>query len=50
MKNVYVGKSIIGKGVFADQLFRKGEKIIEFHGQILTLQDLPNPYNAVEDH
>src|SRR3989338_2788914 len=46
----YIGESINGKGVFAGRLFRNGEKIIEFQGQILKLQDLPNPYDAVEDH
>lgn len=46
----YVGESGNGKGVFAKGLIKKGEQIMKFHGQILELQDLPDPYESVEDY
>lgn len=50
MRIISTGKSRNGKGVFAERFIKKGEEIIEFHGQIFKFQDLPNPYDAVEDH
>ncbi|MFH1626955.1 MAG: SET domain-containing methyltransferase [bacterium] len=38
------------KGVFADKNFKKGETIFEFHGKFFTYEELPTPYNEVEDH
>jgi hypothetical protein len=39
-----------GKGVFADKDFDKGEIILEFRGKFFTYEELPTPYNEVEDH
>lgn len=39
-----------GKGVFADKNFKKDEIIFEFHGKFFTYEELPTPYNEVEDH
>lgn len=47
---IYQDKSRNGEGIFARQLIRKGEEIIEFHGPRLKPSDLPVPYDSVEDH
>jgi len=39
-----------GRGVFANRDFKKGEIIFEFHGNFCTYEELPTPYNEVEDH
>lgn len=39
-----------GQGVFANNVFKKGETVLEFRGKIFTKNNLPNPYDAVEDH
>ncbi len=39
-----------GKGVFANKNFKKGEKIIEFMGKLFREEELPAPYEKVEDH
>lgn len=39
-----------GKGVFANKNFKSGEIIFEFHGKFFTFEELPTPYNEVEDH
>jgi len=39
-----------GKGVFAKKNFTKGENIFEFHGKFFTFEELPTPYDEVEDH
>lgn len=48
--NLILRQSKIGKAVFANRDFRKGEKIIEFKGKLFTYEQLPSPYNKVEDH
>ena len=40
----------IGKAVFANRSFKKGETIFEFHGEFFNHQELPRPYSEVEDH
>ncbi|OGG45583.1 hypothetical protein A2673_01055 [Candidatus Kaiserbacteria bacterium RIFCSPHIGHO2_01_FULL_50_13] len=47
---IYVSDSKNGKGLFSGRLIKSGEKIIEFHGPKKRMQDLPNPYSAVDDH
>lgn len=43
-------QSALGKAVFAGRDFKKGEKIIEFKGRLFTYEQLPTPYDEVEDH
>lgn len=47
---ISIGESRNGKGLFAERLIKKSEKIIAFHGSMFTFYDLPNPYEAVADH
>jgi SET domain-containing protein len=49
-KDFIVKKSRNGKGVFANKNFNKGEVIFEFHGNFYTAQQIPTPYNKIEDH
>jgi hypothetical protein len=39
-----------GKGVFANKNFERDEIVSEFHGKFFTFEQLPIPYNEVEDH
>jgi SET domain-containing protein len=39
-----------GKGVFAQRNFEKDEPIIEFRGELLTHEQLPDPYDPADDH
>lgn len=50
MKVLRLGRSSVGKSVFANKNFKKGEKIIEFKGKLFTSEQVPTPYNEVEDH
>ncbi len=40
MKLVYVKKSDIGVGLFANELIKKGDTILKFDGPIITLKDI----------
>src|SRR3990167_6906973 len=42
--------SINGPGVFAVKEIKRGEKIVDFYGPLVKLQDMPIPYDTVEDH
>jgi SET domain-containing protein len=50
MNNLIIGQSKNGKAVFTNKNFKKGEKIIEFSGKLFTFEQLPTPYNEVDDH
>jgi len=50
MDKLVLRQSEHGKSVFAKADILKGELIIEFHGKILTYEQLPSPYETVEDH
>ena len=50
MDNLILGQTKNGKAVFASKHFKKWEKIIEFKGKLFTCEELPAPYNEVEDH
>lgn len=39
-----------GKSIFSNKKFRKGEEIFEFKGNFFTFDQLPTPYNEVDDH
>lgn len=39
-----------GKGVFADRFFKKGETIFVFGGDFFKHNELPKPYNEIDDH
>jgi SET domain-containing protein len=45
-----LGESNLGKAVFANTDFKQGEEIIEFKGKLFTYEELPVPYDDVEDH
>jgi SET domain-containing protein len=45
-----LGHSKLGKAVFANRDFKKGEKIIEYKGKLLTREQLPTPYDKVDDY
>lgn len=49
-ENLIVRDSENGKGVYAAKNFEKGEVILEFHGKLFSREELPKPYNEVEDH
>ena len=49
-KKIIVKNSKNGAGVFANKNLEKGEVILEFHGELFTREELPKPYNEVEDH
>ncbi len=49
-EKVYAKDSETGKGVFASENIKNGEKIMKFVGKILTTKQLPTPYDEVEDH
>lgn len=49
-KSLIVQKTKNGQGVFANKDFKNGEMIFGFHGKIFTYEELPVPYNDVEDH
>ena len=50
MDTLILGQSKLGKAVFANKDFKKGEEIIEFNGKLFTYEQLPIPYDEVEDH
>ncbi len=50
MADLIIRDAKFGKGVFANRKFLRGEKILEFHGKIFTLEKLPMPYDGVSDH
>ncbi len=39
-----------GKGVFAEAPIKEGAEILPFGGERLRTDELPTPYNEVEDH
>jgi hypothetical protein len=49
-KNLIVKNTKIGKGVFANKNYKSGEIIFEFRGKFFTYEELPVPYEKVEDH
>ena len=49
MSNLILKNSKNGKSVFANKEFLKGEKIIDFKGDIFTRNQLPLPYDSVKD-
>ncbi len=50
MDTLILGQSKLRKAVFANKDFKEGEEIIEFKGNLFTYEQLPTPYNEVEDH
>lgn len=48
--DLILGHSKLGKAIFANRDFKKGEKIIEFKGKLLTREQLPTPYDKVDDY
>ena len=48
--DLILGQSKLGKAIFANKDFKKGEEIIEFKGKLFTYEQLPTPYDEVEDH
>lgn len=48
--DVFIAETENGRGVFAGRDYEKGEAIFRFEGQILTEDELPTPYDEVEDH
>jgi len=48
--DLILGQSKLGKAIFANKDFKKGEEIIEFKGKLFTYEQLPTPYVEVEDH
>lgn len=50
MSTLILGQSKLGRVIFANKNFKKGEEIIEFKGGLFTYEQLPTPYNEVEDH
>ncbi len=49
-KNLQLGQCSFGKGVFAAEDIRSGEKIMEFGGSIISSAELPYPYEAEKDY
>ena len=45
-----VKKTKNGHGVFANKNFKKRQSILRFRGRLFTFDQLPTPYDAVEDH
>lgn len=50
MNQAILGKSKNGVGVFANKVFKKGENLFEFKGNIFSYAQLPFPYEKVKDH
>ncbi len=50
MQELVLRQTKKGKGVFAGRDFTKGEEILEFHGKLIALSELPKPYNMDDDH
>jgi len=50
MADLIVKKTENDKGIFSNKKFKKGDKIFEFNGSFFTFDQLPTPYNEVEDH
>lgn len=48
--NLILRRSKNGKGVFANKNFKKGGKIMDFHGKLLTYEQFPAHYTKMEDH
>jgi SET domain-containing protein len=48
--NFYLKDSLGGKGVFTNKKFKAGDFVLEFGGQLYQLEELPKPYNDVDDH
>jgi len=46
---IYISETDVGKGVFAKRPIKKDETIMQFGGRIFKTQELPMPYNSVED-
>ncbi len=49
MNRLISGQSKKGKTVFANTVFKKGEKIIEFKGQLMKRQELPEILTPEDD-
>ena len=39
-----------GKSVFSKKHFKKGDIVMKFFGKLFSGDELPNPYDSVEDH
>jgi len=50
MADLIVKETKNGKGIFINKEFKKDDKIFEFTGQFFSFDQLPTPYNEVEDH
>ena len=50
MANLILKSTRFGKSVFAGNKFKPGEKIMKFGGKIFAYNQLPKPYDSVEDH
>lgn len=50
MNDLITKRTRNGKGVFTKRNLIKGEKIIKFAGKIFRRNELPSPYDLVDDH
>ena len=50
MNKLILGQSNNELGVFANKPFRRLQEIIQFKGKLFTREQLPKPYDKVEDH
>ena len=50
MRNIYLTETIFGKGVKAKININKGEKVLDFLGQITNRYGLPYPYTSSNDY
>lgn len=50
MADLILRQSRLGRAVFADRNYKILEEIIEFRGELFSDEQLPIPYNKVEDH
>jgi hypothetical protein len=49
MNKLILGESKLGKAVFANKDFKKGEDIIDFKGQLMKRKELPEIVNPEDD-
>lgn len=49
-RDLIISKTDNGEGIVAGRAWRAGEEIREFHGLIFTPEQMPKPYDEVEDH
>jgi len=50
MSNIYLAETTFGKGVKAKKNINEGKKILDFQGQIISRDELPDPYNSSNDY